>query len=291
MRSYLQLLHDVTVKGDKRVDRTGVGTVALFGKHLRFNLQKGFPAITTKKLYFESVKAELAWMLSGSRYTDILVDKYDCHIWDKNVNNPKWQNNFNCHGEQDAGRVYGVQWRGWRGYTTATLDDNGLQSKTEHIDQLQQAVTTIIQNPADRRIIVTAWNPGELNEMCLPPCHLYFQFFVRSGRFLDCAVVMRSVDTFLGMPFDIASYALLTHIVAKQTATIPGELYMTFMDTHVYLNHFKQVGIQLSRDPFQMPQLKWHVEFPTIDNFHPDMVELVNYKHHPAIKAEMNDDY
>lgn len=277
MRSYLQLLHDVQVKGDVRKDRTGVGTRALFGKHLRFDLAKGFPAVTTKKLYFESVKAELAWMLTGTRYIDDL-HKNNCHIWDKNVANPKWQKSSFCWGQTDAGRVYGVQWRGW---TTPY----GI------IDQLNNAVSTIIQNPTCRRIIVTAWNPGDLDEMCLPPCHLYFQFFVRKNKFLDCGVVMRSVDTFLGMPFDIASYALLTHIVAKQTVLLPGELYMTFMDTHVYLNHYDAIRTQLGRDPYQMPQLKWHVEFPTIDNFHPDMCELVNYKHHPAIKAEMNDDY
>lgn len=282
MRNYLQLLHDVTTKGDKRIDRTGIGTVALFGKHLRFDLTKGFPAVTTKKLYFESVKAELAWMLSGNRYIDSLHD-LTCHIWDKNVANPKWQANPMCFGETDAGRVYGVQWRSWKWHDSAGY--GGI------IDQLQYAVSTIIQNPGDRRIIVSAWNPGELDEMCLPPCHLYYQFFVRKEKYLDCAIVMRSVDTFLGMPFDIASYALLTHIVAKQTGKLPGELYMTFMDTHVYLNHKDQVRTQLGRDPYQHPQLKWNVEFPTIDNFHPNMCELVNYKYHPAIKAEMNDDY
>ncbi len=277
MRSYLQLLHDVQVKGDPRMDRTGVGTKALFGKHLRFDLTKGFPAVTTKRLYFESVKAELAWMLSGNRYITTLLD-HDCHIWDKNVANPKWQNNNYCLDTIDAGRVYGVQWRGWR---VGTM---------HRIDQLQEAVSTIIQNPGDRRMIVTAWNPGELDRMCLPPCHLYYQFFVRKERFLDIGVVMRSVDTFLGMPFDIASYALLLHIVAKQTAKMPGELYMTFMDTHVYNNHYDQIRTQLGRDPYQMPQLVWHAE-PTIDTFEPGMCDLVNYKYHPAIKAEMNDDY
>ena len=277
MRNYQNLLYSVLEHGDYRPERTGVGTKALFGTNLRFDLTKGFPAVTTKKLYFESVKAELAWFLSGKRYTDDLKQSYNCHIWDKNVENPKWQNSMYCHGDNDAGRVYGVQWRNWRSY------------ENDHIDQLQAAVSTLIQNPTDRRIIVSAWNPGDLDEMCLPPCHLYMQFFVNKKKFLHCGVVMRSVDTFLGMPFDIASYALLTHIIAKQTGLLPGELYMSFMDTHIYMNHQDQVRIQLLRKPYQHPQLNWKCDHPTIDNFHPDMVELVNYKHYDAIKAEMND--
>ncbi len=277
MLLYHMLLQDILNNGEKREDRTGIGTLAVFGKTLTIDLTQGFPAITTKKLFFKSVAAELAGFLEGTE-SAARMRELGTSIWDANANAEYWQENKNCRGLDDMGRVYGVQWRNWQ-YTNRL-------NKQHSIDQLREVVQRLIGNPTDRRLIVTAWNPGDLSKMCLPPCHIFFQFFVRNSQYLDCQWYIRSVDSFLGMPFDIASYALLMHIVAQQVDLVPGKMTMVTGDTHIYLNHLKQVKEMLQREPYLPPILHLSDE-ATIDNFHPSMAKLVNYEHHPEIKASM----
>jgi len=250
------------------MDRTGVGTRAIFGNMLKFDLSRGFPILTTKKVPFKVVAAELAGFLEGTD-NGLRMKELGASIWDANAvawyESPKSQSQH-IH---DLGRIYGVQWRDW----------------DHRIDQLREVVDRIITDPSDRRLIVTAWNPGELDLMCLPPCHTHFQFFVEGDK-LDLIFYMRSVDTFLGMPFDISSYALLLHIVANETNLKPNILTGCFADTHIYNNHLEQCATLIGRDPYPLPELKLSEE-ATIDNFHPDMCSLINYQHHDAIKAEM----
>jgi len=256
MKNYLALMEKVLSQGDFRVDRTKIGTFALFGETLSFDLTKGFPAVTTKKLFFDSVKAELAGFLEATTRVE-RMQELGTSIWNANAKN----------GE--LGKIYGYQWRKWNGY----------------LDQLQTTVDQIIVNPTSRRHIVTAWNPSELDEMCLPPCHTHFQFFVRKN-FLDCIFYMRSVDIFLGMPFDIASYALLTHIVAQDTGLTPGKLTGMFADCHLYANHLEQAKIQLTRPPYPAPIL--HLDKnASINNFSPKMAFLLGYISYDKIIAPM----
>lgn len=277
MEVYLRIMREVLERGDRRQDRTGIGTLALFGTQLRHDLRAGFPALTTKKLGFAQIKAELACFLRGY---DRLSQFHGmgCKIWDANANAPYWKPRARFSG--DLGRVYGVQWRRWR-------KANGLPGLETEVDQLREAVRLLREEPASRRICVTAWNPGELDEMCLPPCHLYFQFFVGGERYLDTLVVMRSVDTFIGMPFDVASYGLLAHVVAQEAGLTARELVMNFADTHVYLNHLEQCREQLARNPLPLPQLQLAPE-AKIDTFLPEMAKLEGYTSHPAIHGEMN---
>jgi len=269
MRKYLDLLGFVLKNGYKSSNRTGVDTLAIFGTAVDFDLGIGFPVPTTKKFFFKSMAAELAGFLEGT--TDAArMRELGTKIWDANANADYWQNNPNCSGEDDMGRIYGAQWRRWEG----------------ELDQLGGVVERIIKDPTDRRLIVTAWNPNELDMMCLPPCHMFYQFNVRPSGHLDCAFYMRSLDLFLGAPFDIASYALLTHIVAQQTDLIPGNVTMFIGNCHIYENHIPQVKEQLSRLPTVLPDLDLD-DSATIDNFHPDMAKLINYDPQPAIKAEM----
>ena len=271
METYLNLLQKVMDEGVDRSDRTGVGTRSLFGLQARYDLSEGFPAITTKKLFFNSVKAELLWFISGSR--DIKdLHEMDCHIWDANVDADYWKEKRKH--ETDAGRVYGVQWRDWR------------NPEGESVDQLKKAIKMIKENPDSRRNIVTAWNPGELEEQVLPPCHAFFQFYVTEGE-LSLQMYQRSCDMFLGVPFNIASYSLLLHMVAQVTDLEPGEFIHTMGDAHIYQNHFEQVKEQLSRKPKKLPRLKLNKEVKGIDNFSMEDIELVDYDHHPAIKAKM----
>lgn len=256
MRNYLDLMERVVATGDRRMDRTGVGTYALFGEKLSFDLALGFPAVTSKKLYFGSVKAELAGFLEGTT-SAARMRELGTMIWNANANG------------DNLGKIYGYQWRNWEGY----------------LDQLQHVVNAIKRDPTSRRLLVTAWNPSELKEMCLPPCHTHFQFFVRKGH-LDCIFYMRSVDTFLGMPFDIVSYALLTHIIAQETELSPGILTGFFADCHVYLNHVDQVNLQLGRPVFKLPKLILHKD-ATINNFKPEMANLEDYFSHGPILAPM----
>ncbi len=271
MKKYLDLLNYVLESGNDRPDRTGTGTRSIFGTQTRYDLSEGFPAVTTKKLFFNSVKAELLWFISGSR--DIAdLHKMNCHIWDANFDADYWKDKKEF--ETDAGRVYGVQWRDWK------------DSEKKSTDQLKQAIEKIKQNPYDRRNIVTAWNPGELDRMVLPPCHLFFQFYV-VGRKLCLQMYQRSCDLFLGVPFNIASYSLLLHMVAQVTGYEPGEFIHVMGDAHIYQNHFEQVKEQLKRKPYPLPKLKLNKDIKDIDDFTEEDIVLENYQYHPSIKAPM----
>ncbi len=271
MKKYLNLLQKVMEEGKDKPDRTGVGTRSIFGLQERYNLSDGFPAVTTKKLFFNSVKAELLWFISGSR--DIKdLHKMGCRIWDANCDADYWVRKREF--ETDAGRVYGVQWRDWRNY------------KNQSLDQLKEAIETIKTNPDSRRIIVSAWNPGELSEMVLPPCHSFFQFYVVEDK-LSLQMYQRSCDMFLGVPFNIASYGLLLEMVAQVTGYTAFEFIHTMGDAHIYFNHFEQVKEQLKREPYQLPKLKLNKKIVNINNFGMDDIELLDYKHHKSIKAKM----
>lgn len=270
-QQYLDLLQQILDEGDDRIDRTGVGTRAIFGQHMRFNLQEGFPAITTKRLAFKQVVAELIWLISGS--SDVKkLNEMGCHIWDANANADYWKPKARFEG--DLGRVYGVQWRSW------------LKADGTTVDQLQEAIEKIKKNPYDRRIIVTAWNPGELDQMALPPCHMFFQFFVSKDT-LSLQMYQRSADMFLGVPFNIASYSLLLHMIAQVTGMKVGEFVHTLGDTHIYQNHVEQVKTQLARKPYPLPKLKLNPKITRLEDFKPEDISLEGYEFHPTIKAEM----
>jgi len=271
MKQYHDLLKDVLKNGSERIDRTGVGTKAVFGRQLRFKMSDGFPAITTKKLFLQGVKGELLWMLEGS--SDLKdLHKYGVHFWDNNANADYWKPHAKFEG--DLGRIYGVQWRSWR------------RPDGKTIDQLKEIVERIKTNPSDRRLLVTAWNPGEIDQMCLPPCHIFFQFFVADNK-LSVMMYQRSADLFLGVPFDIALYAILLNMVAQVTRLVADELIICFGDTHIYLNHIEQVKEQLSRKPYKLPKLWLNPEIKDIDEFTMEDIKLIDYKSYPSIKAEM----
>lgn len=271
MKQYLKALKYVLENGEDRKDRTGVGTRAVFGMQMRFNLSDGFPAVTSKKLAFESMKAELLWLISGS--SDVKdLQKLGSHIWDANAEAPYWKPKARFPG--DLGRVYGVQWRHWKG------------PRGKEVDQLGKVIETIKKDPYNRRMIVSAWNAGELDQMVLPPCHVMFQFFVSKGE-LSLQMYQRSCDMFLGVPFNIASYSLLLCMVAQVTGLAPGEFVHTLGDTHIYKNHFKQVREQLKRKPYPLPRLRLNPKVKNIDDFTMEDIELLDYKYHPPIKAAM----
>lgn len=245
---------------------------------MRYDMADGFPAVTTKKLAFNAVKAELLWFLRGS--SDVRdLQKLGCHIWDANANAPYWKPHAQSEG--DVGRVYGVQWRRWR-----TTDN-------QEIDQLARVIERIKNKPYTRRLIVNAWNPGELDyeeqqppATVLAPCHTFFQFFVAHGT-LSLQMYQRSCDMFLGVPFNIASYSLLLHMVAQVTGLKAGEFIHTLGDAHIYLNHFEQVKEQLTREPFPLPKVRLNPAVKNIDDFSMDDIVLVDYQSHPSIKASM----
>jgi len=279
MKQYLDILREALEKGDDRMDRTGVGTRAIFRRTMRFDLSDGtFPIVTTKKTFFYGVVAELIWFLKGLNDNREL-QKLGVHIWDGNANDPKWKAKTQFEG--DLGRVYGVQWRHWRG-------PNG------EVDQIAELLEMLKSNPASRRLLVTAWNPGELSQMALPPCHMFFQCFVRQGKYLDMAMYQRSCDLFLGVPFNISSYALLLTLLARFTGLQPGELIHDLGDAHIYLNHLSQVKEQLAREPLPLPRLELSEDIRSIDDlkldetFIREKIKLVDYKSHPSIKAPMS---
>ena len=279
MKQYLDALKYVLENGTDRKDRTGTGTRAVFGMQLRFNMENGFPAVTTKKLPWKSVASELLWFIEGSnderRLAEILHgtrDKEKITIWTANANADYWKPKAKFEG--DLGRVYGVQWRKWK-----SPDGN-------EIDQLANAIKMIKENPTSRRIIVTAWNPGEIDKMALPPCHAFFQFFVADGK-LSLQMYQRSCDMFLGVPFNIASYSLLLHMMAQVTDLKAGNFVHVLADAHIYQNHFEQVLEQLERKPFKLPFLYLNPEIKNIDDFKMEDIRLENYESHPAIKAPM----
>ena len=271
---YLNLLQKILDEGSDRTDRTGVGTRALFGLYMRFNMQDGFPALTTKKLAFKAVKSELLWFLEGSNDDARLgeLNGSEKTIWTANLEADYWKPH-RAH-PTDLGRIYGVQWRAWRKPDGTT------------VDQLADVIEKIKTNPYDRRLIVTAWNPGELSEMALPPCHMFFQFFVADGK-LSLFMHQRSCDMFLGVPFNIASYSLLLHMVAQVTGLEAGEFIHSLGDAHIYNNHVDAVKEQLSRTPLTPPQLWLNPDIKDIDSFTMDDIKLENYESHPPIKAEM----
>ena len=263
MRQYIDLLRHVLEHGRPREDRTGTGTKSVFGYQMRFNLEEGFPVVTTKKLHLKSIIHELLWFLAGDTNVKYLQDN-GVRIWNE------WADE-----NGDLGHIYGYQWRSW-----PTPEGNS-------IDQITQLINDIKNNPTSRRLIVSAWNVGDLDKMNLPPCHLLFQFYVNEGR-LSCQLYQRSADIFLGVPFNIASYALLTMMVAQVTGLKPGDFVHTFGDAHIYNNHFDQVNLQISRTPFPLPQMKINPDVNSIFGFKYDDFELVNYQCHPHIKGEVS---
>ena len=274
MKQYHDLLEDILNNGEVKDDRTGVGTISVFGRQLRFDLSKGFPAITTKKLAWKSVVSELLWFIEGTgderRLAEILYGSRDTKrstIWTGNAQAAYWTPRAKYDG--DLGRVYGVQWRDWRG-----------------VDQLANLIEGIKKDPNGRRHILTAWNVDELDQMALPPCHVLAQFYVSKGK-LSCHMYQRSVDVFLGLPFNIASYALLTHLIAQVCDLKVGELIISTGDTHIYSNHIDQVKEQLSREEYTLPELWLNPNIKKIDDFRIESIDLDGYKSHGAIKAEM----
>ena len=303
-QQYLDLLRDVLAYGEDRMDRTGVGTRSLFGRQIRCDLRKGFPALTTKKLFWKSVVGELLWFIEGSqsnkRLSELTHGQPDKKtIWTDNAEAPYWKPKANFDG--DVGRIYGVQWRNWVHYEVDSANDyvNHLDGsatyfnakvKETHVDQLANIMKSIQTNPTDRRMVLSAYNVGELSKMSLPPCHMFAQFYVNSPGLpsarLSCQVYIRSNDLFLGLPFNIASYALLTHMMADVAGLDVGELIITIGDAHIYRNHMDQVEEQLSREAFTLPTLKL-AHKDSIDSFTMADIELVDYQCHPAISAPM----
>jgi len=288
-RSYLNLLKDILENGEHRQDRTGVGTISKFGGQLEFNLQLGFPAITTKKLAWKSVVSELLWFIEGSgdefRLREILhgtryADKKT--IWSDNAAAPYWTSKRVARHPGDLGRIYGVQWRRWR---KPIIRINKVVLANH--DQLIELVESLKKDPYSRRHILSAWNPGELELMALPPCHLLAQFYVSSNNELSCHMYQRSADMFLGVPFNIASYALLTHMLAKVTDLNVGKLIISFGDVHIYNNHIDQVQEQLTRTPLALPTLILNESIDDITRFRMNDINLVDYSSYDAIKAEM----
>ena len=260
MRQYLELMRLVRDQGVTRQDRTGVGTRSVFGYQMRFDLSEGFPAVTTKKLHLRSIIHELLWFLRGD--TNIAyLNQHGVSIWDE------WADE-----NGDLGPVYGYQWRSWP-------SPNG-----ESIDQISSVLDLINSSPSSRRLLVSAWNPAEIDEMALPPCHCLFQFYV-ADRKLSCQLYQRSADIFLGVPFNIASYALLTMMIAQVSGLEPGDFVHTFGDAHLYLNHLDQVELQLSRQPYALPRLKLNQDIDSLFDYHYDDFELLEYRHHPHISA------
>jgi thymidylate synthase len=262
MIQYLSLMQQILEHGVQKDDRTGTGTLSLFGQQMRFDLSQGFPLLTTKKLHSRSIIYELLWFLKGETNIQYLVDN-NVHIWDA------WADE-----KGELGPIYGSQWRSW-----PTCDD-------QSIDQISQLITDIKTNPDSRRLIVSAWNVADVENMALPPCHLLFQFYVAQGK-LSCQLYQRSADFFIGVPFNIASYALLTHLVAQQCDLEVGEFIWTGGDVHLYLNHIEQVKLQLSRQTYELPQLIIKHKPTDIFSYKFEDFEIMNYQSHPHIKASV----
>jgi thymidylate synthase len=262
MRQYLDLLQSILAHGNKKSDRTGTGTLSIFGYQMRFDLSQGFPLLTTKKLHTKSIIYELLWFLRGDTNISYLKD-HGVRIWDE------WADE-----NGDLGPIYGSQWRSWK-----TADGRT-------IDQISQVIKQIQTTPHSRRLIVSAWNPGDIEKMALPPCHALFQFYIADGN-LSCQLYQRSADVFLGVPFNIASYSLLTLMVAQVCNLQPGTFVHTFGDVHLYLNHIDQARLQLSRQPYPLPEMRINPQVKSIFDFKYEDFELRNYQAHPHIKAEV----
>lgn len=296
---YLDLLKKILETGEDRMDRTGTGTRAIFGETIKIDLSKEFPATTTKKLAWKAVVSELLWFLEGSgderRLAEILHgtrDKEKQTIWTANAEAGYWAPKAKYDG--DLGRVYGVQWRSWQTYTHLLPTDElpyttlDLFARGPTIDQVSDVIKKINTNPTDRRIIISAWNVGEINDMALPPCHMFAQFFVSADRVLSCQMYQRSVDVMLGLPFNIASYALLTHLIAAVTGCTVGTLTMVLGDTHIYQDHLDGAREQLKRVPWTAPTLVLNDAVPNIDSFTMKDIALLKYNAQDAIKLKMS---
>ena len=273
MKQYLDLLQHIKEKGVKKEDRTGTGTISVFGYQMRFNLQEGFPLVTTKKLHLRSIIYELIWFINGETNIKYLKEN-GVTIWDE------WADN-----KGNLGPIYGHQWRNWN---------------SDGIDQLQDVIYSLKNNPSSRRMIVTAWNPNIIpdssksfsdnvknGKAALPPCHAFFQFYVSDNK-LSCQMYQRSADVFLGVPFNIASYALLTHMIAQVCEYDVGDFIHSFGDTHIYLNHLEQVDLQLTREPMKLPKLKLNPLVKKIENFKYEDIEILDYNSHPSIKGKIS---
>jgi thymidylate synthase len=263
MRQYLDLLDHVMMTGTEKKDRTGTGTISVFGYQMRFNLEDGFPLLTTKKLHVKSIIHELLWFISGNTNTRYLNDN-GVRIWDE------WADK-----DGNLGPIYGYQWRSWP-------SANG-----QSIDQLENVITSIKESPDSRRLIVSAWNVSELDKMALPPCHILFQFYVAGGK-LSCQLYQRSADIFIGVPFNIASYALLTLMVAQVTGLKPGDFIHTLGDAHIYFNHIDQVKLQLTREPYKLPEMTINPEISDILKFKYEDFTLSDYVSHSHIKGDIS---
>lgn len=262
MKQYLDLLNHILINGNDRSDRTGVGTRSVFGYQTRFDLQQGFPLLTTKKLHLKSIIHELLWFIAGDTNIRYLKE-HNVRIWDE------WADE-----NGDLGPIYGAQWRSWQ------------NARGQKIDQLNDLIRQIRQHPDSRRLLVSAWNVGDLDEMRLPPCHILFQFYVNDGE-LSCQLYQRSADAFLGVPFNIASYSLLTMMIAQVCHLKPKEFIHTFGDLHLYSNHIEQARLQLTREPYSLPQMLLNPSVERLEDFRYEDFQLVNYQAHPHIKAEV----
>ncbi len=260
MRQYLELMRLVRERGARKTDRTGTGTLSVFGHQMRFDLAEGFPLVTTKRVHTKSIIHELLWFLRGETNVRWLQER-GVTIWDE------W-----ADADGELGPVYGKQWRSW------PVPDGGA------VDQIARVVEQLRTDPDSRRIIVSAWNVGQLPEMALAPCHAFFQFYVADQR-LSCQLYQRSADIFLGVPFNIASYALLTHMLAQQSGLEPGEFVWTGGDCHLYVNHLEQADLQLAREPYPLPRLSFRRSPPSLFEYEYEDFEITGYRHHPPIKA------
>ena len=260
MKQYLEILKDVLENGQDADNRTGIYARKVFGRQMRFDLSKGFPLVTTKKTFFKGIVHELIWLLSGNTNIKYLLDN-NVHIWDE------WADE-----NGDLGPVYGHQWRNFN---------------SQGYDQIRDIIERIKKNPQDRRIIVSAWNPAQIEQMALPPCHCFFQFDVTPDGKLNCMLYQRSCDMFLGVPFNIASYSLLTMMIAQVCGLKPGEFVHTLGNAHIYSNHFEQVKLQLTREPLPLPQVRINPEVKDIDDFKFEDFELVDYQSHSVIKGDV----
>jgi thymidylate synthase len=275
-RAYLSELQTVLSQGEVRPDRTGVGTKSLFGRHLSFDLTEGFPLLTTKKLPFSHIVHELFWFLSGSTNTDYLKQK-GVKIWEGNTSKEFLSRRGLNLPEGSVGKLYGFQWRNFGG-----------SDSSRGVDQIARVLDILKTDPTSRRMVISAWNPCQLDEMVLEPCHVLFQLYVREGKYLDGSLYMRSNDLFLGAPWNIACYSLLIHLYAHLTGYTPGKLVYTIGDAHLYLNHLSQVEEQLSREPRELPQVKIADRGQqTLDDFLPEDILLTGYEPHPVIRAPM----
>ena len=295
MKQYHDLLKDILDNGEIKDDRTGIGTISVFGRNLRFDLRRGFPAITTKRLAWKAVCGELLWFIEGSQDERRLAEithgskEGTVTIWTPNAIAPYWKDKAKFEG--DLGRVYGVQWRHWRKYDLMDAyaeSGNTVVNAVRHdIDQLKNLLEGLQKDPNSRRHILSAWNVAEMDQMALPPCHVMSQFYVNKNKELSCHMYQRSVDVFLGLPFNIASYALLTHLIAHHCGLKVGELIISTGDTHIYTDHVEQVKEQLTREEFLLPTLMLNSLKNNIFEMTMQDIHLENYQSHGAIKAKM----